>query len=502
MDNKEPILRSDWTMYRGGAIFFDGAEDCSVEDCFIDQVGGNAIFVNNYDRRIAVRGCQIAKAGANGVAFVGDPQAVRAQINWKSNLDIASIDKTPGPRTNNYPAECLVEDCLIYLSGRVEKQTAPVEIDMAQDITVRHCSIYDVPRAGINIGDGCWGGHVIEFCDIFDTVKETGDHGSFNSWSRDRFWNIKGVDLNTVTLGENKGLPLLDVVKPNILRNNRWRCDHGWDIDLDDGSSNYQIYNNLCLSGGIKLREGFYRVCENNIMLASSFHPHVWYKNSQDIFRHNIVCTDYRPIRVPQPWGKQCDENLLHRPGQMQPTPATGLQKQSGRDEHSIEADAQFIDAEHGDYRVKESSPAIKLGFKNFPMDEFGVQSPKLRAIARQPVLPGAAVVPAARRPARDGRIVTWQGAKIRNIVGMGEMSAWGLSGEVGVLMVDVPAGGDLAKAGLRTNDVVLKMNGQATNSLADFLRIYAAAAKTGQPIKLELWRGQKPETIILKEKP
>jgi hypothetical protein len=26
--------------------------------------------------------------------------------------------------------------------------------------------------------------------------------------------------------------------KPIIFRNNRWRCDRGWDIDLDDGSSN------------------------------------------------------------------------------------------------------------------------------------------------------------------------------------------------------------------------------------------------------------------------
>jgi hypothetical protein len=47
------------------------------------------------------------------------------------------------------------------------------------------------------------------------------------------------------------------VVKPNTLRNNRWRCDHGWDIDLDDGSSHYLIYNNLLLHGGLKLREGF-----------------------------------------------------------------------------------------------------------------------------------------------------------------------------------------------------------------------------------------------------
>jgi hypothetical protein len=55
MDNKEPMLRSDWTTYRGGAIFFNGAEDCTPADSTVDQVGGNAVFVNNYNRRITVR---------------------------------------------------------------------------------------------------------------------------------------------------------------------------------------------------------------------------------------------------------------------------------------------------------------------------------------------------------------------------------------------------------------------------------------------------------------
>ena len=54
MDTKEPLMRSDWAIYRGGAIFFDGAEDCAVEDSLLDQVGGNAIFVNNYRRRLLV----------------------------------------------------------------------------------------------------------------------------------------------------------------------------------------------------------------------------------------------------------------------------------------------------------------------------------------------------------------------------------------------------------------------------------------------------------------
>ena len=398
MDNKEPLLRSDWTTYRGGAVFLTGSEDCTLEDCFLDQLGGNAVFVSNYNRRLAIRACHIARAGGNGVAFVGDPGAVRNPLMESGQrLSYKDIDKTPGPKTGNYPADCLVEDCLIYLTGRVEKQTSPVEIAMSQGITVRHCSLYDVPRAGINIGDGCWGGHLIEFCDVFDTVKETGDHGSFNSWGRDRYWELRGIDLGKITLDPAmKDLPLLDCVEPVVMRNTRWRCDHGWDIDLDDGSTNYRLYDNLCLNGGIKLREGFYRVCENNIMVNNSFHPHVWYRNSQDIFRNNIVFSQYHPINVPQPWGKECDTNLRHRPGKTEAAPAVELRRQSGRDEHSVEADAMFVDPARGDYRVREGSPALKLGFKNFGMDQFGVRKPQLRAIARTPVLPGGSKNPAA----------------------------------------------------------------------------------------------------------
>lgn len=394
MENREPLLRSDWTTYRGGAIFFDGAEDCVLEDSFLDQVGGNAVFVNNYNRRIRVRGCHIARAGANGVAFIGDPAAVRNPNGWTgaaAKRSFTALDRTPGPKTDNYPADCLVDDCLIHETGHVEKQTAPVQISMASTITVRHCSLYNVPRAGINIGDGCWGGHIIEFCDIFDTVKETGDHGSFNSWGRDRWWGTEGIDLQTVTLGDDRDWPRIDAVKPVILRNNRWRCDHGWDIDLDDGSTNYEIRNNLCLNGGIKNREGFYRTVENNIMINNSFHPHVWYQNSQDVFSRNIIMEGhYQPAGgMPDTaWGREMDYNLVHRPGMKESRPAEELAAQSKRDAHSVVADARFMDPLHGDFRVRRGSPALALGFKNFPMNRFGVQKPELKAIAHTPEIP------------------------------------------------------------------------------------------------------------------
>jgi hypothetical protein len=469
MENKEPLLRSDWTTYRGGAVVFEGTEDCAIEDAFLDQVGGNAIFVNVYNRRLVVRGCHIARAGANGVAFVGDPQAVRNPLfEYGERQSLADIDRIRGPKTANYPSDCLVEDCLMYQTGRVEKQTAPVQIAMSQDIRIRHCSLYDVPRAGINIGDGCWGGHVIEFCDVFDTVLETGDHGSFNSWGRDRYWELKDLDANTLTDGPHRGLPLLDAVLPVILRNNRWRCDHGWDIDLDDGSSNYVIRDNLCLNGGIKLREGFYRVCENNIMVANSFHPHVWYRNSEDVFRRNIVFEAYKPIRVPTPWGLECNSNLVHSPGQTSPVAATALQKQSARDSASLVADARFVDPVRGDYRVRDDSPALTLGFRNFPMDRFGVQKPALRAIARTPELPAARAAQTAARlnPAMRH---DWMGATLKNLSGPEEASAVGVSVEVGgVLVVDVKPGSRAAALGLKPMDLIQTFQWKPVRALAD----------------------------------
>ena len=465
METKEPLLRTDWTIYRGGAVFFNGSQDCGIDNCYIDQVGGNAVFVNNYNRRVTISNTRIDKAGASGVMFCGDPAAVRSPLfEYNRRQDISEIDRTPGPKTDNYPADCLVDNCLITLIGRFEKQATGVGIDMAARVTVRHCSIYDTPRAGINIGDGCFGGHVIEFCDVFDTVQETGDHGSFNSWGWDRYWGLKGVNLNAIAGSPNEKLPLLDVVEPNTLRNTRWRCDHGWDIDLDDGSSNYHIYNNLCLHGGIKNREGFDRIVENNICVGNTFHSHVWYADSNDVFRHNIVFAAYKPVQMPATWGKEVNDNLLEDSTAKTSGPAVELQKLSKQDANSIKADAMFVDPAGGDYTVKSGSPALSLGFKNFPMNEFGVQTPALKAIAR---IPSFAITTDAAS-SRSNKPRDWLGARVRNIVGQGEMSAHGLPGETGVLILEIPDSSPLAKAGVHKEDVIVAADGKKIDSISD----------------------------------
>ena len=75
-----------------------GVLNRSAADEF-DQVGGNAIFVNNYNRRTLIKGCHIHETGASGVCFVGDPDAVRDPLyEYGQKNDLTKIDRTPGPK--------------------------------------------------------------------------------------------------------------------------------------------------------------------------------------------------------------------------------------------------------------------------------------------------------------------------------------------------------------------------------------------------------------------
>ncbi|WDE98959.1 right-handed parallel beta-helix repeat-containing protein [Lentisphaera profundi] len=500
MDCKEPLLRSDWAIYRGGAFLLTGTEDVSLLDCEFDQVGGNAIFVNNYNRRVQVKGCHIHDAGASGVCFVGDPKAVRnPRFEYKEVNDFSEIDLTPGPKTDNYPADSIVEDCLIHGIGTVEKQPAAVQISMAQGITVRDVSIYDCARSGINISEGTWGGHLIEGCDVFDTVLETSDHGSFNSWGRDRFWH-----LNSAPAGKLAELSLLDAVKTSVIRNSRWRCDHGWDIDLDDGSSNYDIYNNLLLAKGLKLREGFRRHAWNNVIINNGLHPHVWYLGNGDEVHGNILMSRHRPARMKRPNADaaRVDKNLFYVANESQ---VKATSKTLGWDKNSIFAKPQFIDPSKGDFAVKDNSPAFEIGFKNFPMDQFGVKKPALRKIARTPILPMPVLTKAKakRRPARKApaakqvsKTSAWLGASLQTLAGE-EFSAYGVSKEDGgVILIALAKNSVAAKKGLKEGDVVQEVNGQAVRTSDALLK---ACGRVGnKALTLKIVRQQQSQTIVI----
>ncbi|MBN2328978.1 MAG: right-handed parallel beta-helix repeat-containing protein, partial [Candidatus Omnitrophica bacterium] len=486
----ERLLRGDWSIARLAALHFRGVEDAAVEDCLFEDLGGNGVFLDQYNRRVAVRGCEFNRLGESGVCVVGDVNAVRSPaIEYSRTLPQDQIDLTPGPRTANYPAQSVIENNVIHNFGQVGKQTAGVFISMSEEIAVRHNTIYDCPRAAICINDGCWGGHVIEYNDAFNTVRESGDHGPFNSWGRDRFWKTSyngGRDIEPFA----KERARLDNYKTTHIRNNLFAHDggHSWGIDLDDGSSNYRVYNNLCLGMGVKLREGFFRRVENNIIVNGFGGFHIWLPGCDDVVARNIFVSDkpYQFIRANPAYAMEFDCNLFYNHGETPMVTGVGESmtmdewQAKGFDAHSIVADPLFVNPQAGDYRVQPDSPALKLGFKNFPMDQFGASKPEFQRKAalaprslndfQKQSAKSASESALQRRPQR----FQWLGATFKNLIGEAEKSAAGLGREAGVLCLDAPPESEAAAIGFKTGDVIVRVNRQSVDAVEDFLKILA----------------------------
>ncbi|TCL67458.1 chitobiase/beta-hexosaminidase-like protein [Mariniflexile fucanivorans] len=409
MEPYEPVARGDWAIHRGGTIFMEGTENLLIEDCNFEYVGGNGIFMSAYNRNNKVSSCRFVHTGESAVCFVGSPEAVRFYQTWDDQLLEGKswnkmreqMDLEAGPKTPDYPKDCVVENSIMHDFGDVGKQVAGVYISMSHKITASHNTIYNCPRAGICINDGTWGGHLIEFNDIWETVRETGEHGPFNSWGRERQWKGgRGTDEHFI-----KELTRLDAIDNVVIRNNRianYRKSisaGNWTIDLDDGSSYYEIYNNLNLGSTIKLRDGMGRKVYNNITVSAVPSGwHVWPEYSEDeIYKNIFVISGTLPgenkptqnfirgvgLSTDVKWSENYDNNTywnVNYPDNFHMSPNQKMEawKKEGYDLNSVSANPNFVDPIKGNYQVKENSPALKTGFKNFPMDQFGHQMTRI----------------------------------------------------------------------------------------------------------------------------
>lgn len=483
MKTAEPLLRSDWTIYRQGAVKIEGAERCQVVNSDFVDLGGNAIFVSNYNREVVLSGNLIERVGAGGINFVGSADAVRSpSFRYEEFVPAQELDTSIGPQSEDYPMHCEASDNLIRDIGLIEKQVAGVQIAMASSIRVLHNTIYRVPRSGINIGDGTWGGHDLAFNDVFHTVLETSDHGAFNSWGRDRFWQPNREEMDRL-VADNPSWIMLDAIKTTTIRNNRFQCDHGWDIDLDDGSTNYRIFNNICLTGGLKLREGFYRNVYNNIMINNGFHPHVWFENSHDVFRNNVLMQEHKDIQV-KFWGDTVDYNFYTNQSDLLKDQLKGVEK------HGVVFTPKFINSGIGDFRLENAN---EIGFENFDMLSMGVTTARLISMADKPDIP--AIIDQGETKA--GEVFSWKGGDFKSIETLGEQSAAGLPTMEGVLVLKLDKHALLAKSELTDGDVIVGCEGEEVKNLYDFQRVIKANLFKSQ-LSITIFRNQIKQRLLI----
>lgn len=306
----EPLLRGDWCVVRSGAVYWENAKNCVLENCEFSFLGGNGVFLSGYQEGHRITGSNFEQLGATAIQIIGLPSAVRQPSYWEHALYPAlPVHRTAvanpelkGPQGEDYPRD--VEICQNHIGavGLLEKQSAGINLSVSSRIRILHNTIHDSARSLINVNDGTFGGHEIGYNDLFDAQRETADHGPFNSWGRDRYWSVPSYNAagkwgKKLRAYEQDGqiwdITGIDAYQTTRIHHNRFHhpadSTHSWGIDLDDGSTNYEIDHNLVLGIGIKLREGFDRNVHHNLLADGQLQIHVPYEGCRDHIYQNMI---------------------------------------------------------------------------------------------------------------------------------------------------------------------------------------------------------------------
>jgi hypothetical protein len=142
-----------------------------------------------------------------------------------------------------------------------------VLIAVSRSVSVVGNLIFNIPRAGINVNDGFYGNHTLSWNVMFNTVRETGDHGPINSWDRQPYLT-DAVEPGSPSLWQHQSY-----IHHNTLFGN-YRVNYV--IDHDDGSCFYEDSYNFLVGGGRKNLMGHSKIDHHEIYVYSGACIHTW----------------------------------------------------------------------------------------------------------------------------------------------------------------------------------------------------------------------------------
>ena len=235
LEKYEVPSAGDWAIHRGGAIFVEGVDGFLLQNCLFHSPGGNAVFLSNYVRNAVIERNEFVYVGDSAIAAVGTAELIDGTLGYQ-------------------PRGTQIIGNLVHEIGIWGKETSAYFQSLACQTTLRDNVFFNGPRAGINFNDGFGGGNLVENNLVFNMVRETRDHGPFNSWDRQPY--LTGV---------KNGTPSLTPAQSNITRNFFINNYHStWPIDHDDGSCYYYDTHNYLAYGGYKNYLGHSKVVKYN----------------------------------------------------------------------------------------------------------------------------------------------------------------------------------------------------------------------------------------------
>jgi hypothetical protein len=342
-----------------GTVWGEGVRACSFQECRFGYLGNYALELARGAQSNRVSKCEFANLGAGGIK-IGET-AIRTNAS-----EIAHHNE--------------ISDCRIHHGGRMFQSAIGVWIGQSPNNRIVHNLIHDFYYSGISVG-WTWGynplalatNNLVEWNHVHHIGVQSDGDGPVLS-------DMAGI----YTLGKQPGTRIV---------NNLWHdvaAVHygGWGIYFDEGSSGILAESNLVYRtthGGFHQHYGETNIVRNNIFAFARDHQVQRSREEGHVsfsFSNNIVLFD-QGILLGNTWSKSnkfvIDSNIYWdmrpdaKPEQMKFTSNTVEQwRQRGHDQHSLIADPLFVAPKEDNFKLKENSPAFKVGFRPFDLNGVG----------------------------------------------------------------------------------------------------------------------------------
>jgi hypothetical protein len=218
----------DWALQRSGAVLLQGTERVTVADCLFTRNDGNGVLLSLYNRNTTISGNEVSWHGDTAFAAWGITskclnEACTNKLNWPVG---------PDGRNGEQPRGTQLIGNLVREIGIWQKQSSMWFQAVSAETHIANNVHFNGPRAGINMNDGFGGGDIVENNLLSNLVRESGDHGPFNSWDRLPY-------ITTIATGKPSVIPAWRHIRHNFIVS-LYSSQEA--VDTDDGSAYYKTY--------------------------------------------------------------------------------------------------------------------------------------------------------------------------------------------------------------------------------------------------------------------
>ena len=371
-----------------GAVRLQDTRHCLLEECEIISVGNYGLEIATGCSENRILRCDIHDLGGGGLLIGPKIRPRSPKEGYKPGEDVPPVLKRPTDATSRNE----IADCRIYDGGRYFHCAVGIWIGQSPDNHVHHNEIFDFYYSGISCG-WTWG---------YGPALAVGNRFEYNHIHHiGRLSNGDGPVLSDLggiyTLGDQTGT----VIRHNLFHD-IWAGKYGgWAIYFDEGTRNILAENNLvyrCRHSCFDQHYGKNNIVRNNIFAFGDTSVVCLARAEEHtsfVLTNNILLSHGPPMyaggyahKVNIPGIFKADHNLvwstngtvlgaqdrfpsrLYEPNELV---LSWEQWQAlGYDRHSIIADPGFKDPANGDFRLSEDSPASRIGFKPFALNQAG----------------------------------------------------------------------------------------------------------------------------------